>query len=73
MTYPCSPEERAALLRGYNEALDAEAAAHNAELVRRVEAEAAAATALPWWWPEAAAVVFILTVALSIAFPMGVA
>jgi hypothetical protein len=73
MNFPCSPEERAALLRGYNEALDAEAAAYNAELVRRVEEEADAATALPWWWPEAAAFVIILTIALSIAFPLGVA
>jgi hypothetical protein len=73
MNYPTTPEERAALLRGYNEALYDEAAAYNAELVRRVQEEAAAATALPWWWPEAAAVVIIVTIALSIAFPMGVA
>ena len=73
MNYPVTPDERAALLRGYNEALDEEAAAYNAELVRRVQEEAARATALPWWWPEAAAVILILTIALSIAFPMGVA
>jgi hypothetical protein len=73
MNYPVTPDERAALLRDYNEALDAEAAAYNAELVQRVQDEANAATALPWWWPEAALVIFVLTIALSAAFPLGVA
>jgi len=70
MNYPVTPEERRALLEAYDAA---EADAYNAELVRRVQEEAAAATALPWWWPEAAAVVLVITIALSIAFPMGVA
>lgn len=47
--------------------------AYNAELVARVEAEAAEAIALPWWFWEAAAVVFVATVAISAVFPLGFA
>jgi len=59
-------EERAALLNGYDAAL-------NAEIVARVEADAEKATALPWWFWEFAAVVVVGTIALSAAFPWGVA
>lgn len=70
MNYPVTPEERRALLEAYDAA---EADAYNAELVARVEQDAREATRLPWWWPEAAALVIIATIALSMAFPMGVA
>jgi hypothetical protein len=63
-------DARAALAH-YTAVQDMANTAANAELVRRVEAEAAAATALPRWWPEAAALVVILTGALSAAFPWG--
>ncbi len=46
---------------------------YNAELVARVQAEADAATALPWWFWEAGAVVFVATIAISVLFPRGVA
>lgn len=45
----------------------------SAELVERVEAEARAATALPWWFWEAAALVFVAVLALSSLFPWGFA
>lgn len=70
MTPGVTPEERAALLEGYARAFDD---SYNAEIVAKVNAEAEAATALPWWWPEAAALVIIATIAISMAFPMGVA
>jgi hypothetical protein len=43
------------------------------QLAERVQREADAATALPWWFWEAAAVVFVLTLAISAAFPWGFA
>ena len=46
---------------------------YSAELVARVHAEAADATRLPWWFWEAAVAVLVLTLALSAAWPMGVA
>ena len=47
--------------------------AYSAELVARVQAEADAATALPWWFWEAAAVVFVGTLAISAVWPLGIA
>lgn len=43
------------------------------ELVERVEAEARAATALPWWFWEAAALLVVAVLALSSIFPWGFA
>lgn len=69
--------------RAYYEAQAAEACstpdtvpadmAYSAEVVARVEAEAAEAIALPWWFWEAAAVVFVATIAISAVFPLGFA
>lgn len=42
----------------------------NAELVRRVHEEAAAATALPRWWPWGALLVAAAVVAASAWWPM---
>lgn len=47
--------------------------AYSAQLVARVHAEAEEATRLPWWFWEAALAVFVLTIAASAAWPMGVA
>lgn len=68
MNFPVTLEERRALLEAYDAA---EAEACNADLVERVNAEAEAATGLPRWWPEAAALVIIVTAALSAIFPWG--
>ncbi len=46
--------------------------AYSADLVARVHAEAEDATRLPEWFWEAAAVVFVLTIAASDVWPMGV-
>ncbi|MEY2688776.1 MAG: hypothetical protein RL375_2974 [Pseudomonadota bacterium] len=43
------------------------------DLADRVQREADAACAMPWWFWEAAAAVLIITLALSAAFPLGVA
>lgn len=61
-------QERAALLQGYEEAMNA---ACNAELAARVNADAEAATALPDWWPFAAVTVVVLVSALSAVMPWG--
>lgn len=42
----------------------------NAELVRRVNEEAAAATALPRWWPWGALLLAIAVVSASAWWPM---
>ena len=47
--------------------------AYSAELVARVEADAEQSLALPWWFWEAAAVVFVGTIALSAVWPLGFA
>lgn len=57
-----------ALLRAAENARDT---AYNADIVARVEAEADAATRLPWWWPEAAVVVFVATLLISVLWPLG--
>lgn len=64
---------KAQTLAHYSAMRDEACADYNAELVAKVEADAAEATALPWWFPEAAVAVVILTLALSAAFPWGVA
>lgn len=64
---------KADALAHYTALRDAACADYNAELVAKVEADAAEATRLPWWFPEAAVAVFIVTLALSAAFPWGVA
>lgn len=46
---------------------------YSADLVDRVQREAEDATRLPWWFWEAAVLVFILAIAGSAAWPMGVA
>ena len=43
------------------------------DLAERVQREAAEATAFPWWFWEAAVAVFLGTLALSAAFPWGLA
>lgn len=47
--------------------------AYSAELVARVEREAAAAVRMPWWFWEAAIAVFVGAIAASAVWPMGVA
>ena len=47
--------------------------AYSAELVRREEADAEESLALPWWFWEAAAVVFVGTIAISAVWPLGFA
>lgn len=66
-----TPAANRAALAHYTAVQELANATANAELVARVNAEAAAATALPHWWPEAAALIVILTSALSAAFPWG--
>ena len=44
---------------------------YSRELVERVEREARGATALPWWFYEVAAIIFVITVAASAAWPWG--
>jgi hypothetical protein len=70
MNFPVTPEERAALLRAYDEA---EATAYTDEIMARVDAETRDSTRMPWWFWEAAVVAVVLTLALSAAFPWGVA
>jgi hypothetical protein len=43
------------------------------ELAERVQREADEACALPWWFWEAAAVVFVATIAISSIYPWGFA
>lgn len=43
------------------------------ELADRVEREAREATRLPWWFWEAGAIIFVVAVASSAAWPMGLA
>lgn len=40
---------------------------HPAEVQARIDC------ALPWWWAEAAAAIFVATVAISALFPWGFA
>jgi hypothetical protein len=58
-----------AALAHYAAVQDMENTAGNAELVARVNAEADAATALPWWFWEAAIVVFFVTLLISVLWP----
>jgi len=60
-------------LAHYAAVQDMENSAANAELVDRVNAEADAATALPWWFWEAAIVVFFVTLLISALWPWGFA
>jgi len=43
------------------------------ELAERVQREADEACAMPWWFWEAAAVVFVATIAISSIYPWGFA
>lgn len=50
-----------------------DALAYNAELVQRVEREARDAVRLPGWFWEVAAVVIVMVLSVSVAWPMGFA
>lgn len=66
-----TPADTRAALAHYMAVQDPTNTPANAALVRRVNAEAQAATALPDWWPEAAALAVVVTAALSAVWPWG--